>query len=137
MPFENIANRLDPHAPGYQGIPNAFRGGTAGQDRHGKAVLRGSHDRAVGEQGVRTRRSGPPPCLSLGVAEAMSMKTCCPVKCGAKASALSSEAEPGVTLTIRSTASTSCSGEPTSVTPAAAARAWISALYGPSNAYLS
>lgn len=64
--LQQIADRLDPHAPGHQSIPNPLPGGTADQDRHGKTILRGSHDRAVGEQGVRARQALRDALLELG-----------------------------------------------------------------------
>jgi hypothetical protein len=63
--------------------------------------------------------------LILGVADAKSAKMCRFARHGAKAAALSSEAEPGVTLKIRSDASANSWFERTSVTPASFARLWI------------
>ena len=56
--------------------------------------------------------------LIFGVADAKSRKVCRSVRTGAKASALSSDDEPGVTLKIRSLASASSPFDRTRVTPA-------------------
>ena len=72
---------------------------------HRVAVLRRPDDRAVPERGARLGEPFGDAVFTFGVAEAKSRNVWRRSSTGANAAALSSDAEPGVTLTISSAAS--------------------------------